>query len=229
LTLTGSGFNDSSTVLLLNGWVSWSPTIVSRTPTTLVVSIEPEMVPNHGTAVQISVGNPYPWGGSSAPISVDVLNPVPTIGAVYPGALLAATYNNIAITGTNINSTTEVRINGSTAGVTISTSSPDGIIVEIAPNVIPSAGGVATVSLYNPPPGGGNSNSFQLTISTPQITLSSAGSERVGRRYHAVAHSDRNGIHAVGRGACERGRHRIDDHGEERDVYRCHRRRFGRS
>lgn len=93
LTATGSGF-DGLSVVNWNG--SARPTTFVNT-TQLQAVVTAADVNNSGAAAQITVVNPSPGGGSSAPVTIPIAPPptlVPSTLTPAPGAPLTVTLNN---------------------------------------------------------------------------------------------------------------------------------------
>ena len=172
LTATGTGFNANS-VVQFNGAVC-ATTYVSPTQLTAVVQTAAVFAPG---VYPVTVTNPAPGGGTSAPSDLTVNNPVPTVSSVSPETKTAGDAAfSLTVTGTNFNGTSVVYFNGLPRVST--TVSPTQMTAEI-PATDLVAGGIFPVTVVNPPPGGGTSAPpVNLTVTSlgPSITsLSVAG------------------------------------------------------
>ncbi|HXW54313.1 MAG TPA: hypothetical protein VEJ67_01100 [Candidatus Cybelea sp.] len=171
LFITGLNFLATSTVTV-NGD---NRTLTFVNPTTLETGIETSDVANAG-AVQIVVINPAagppsdPGGGASAPISLMVNNPVPTVNSLSPANFSAGTTTNTSVTiaGSNMVPGSEVEIDGGApaAGTTFTSSTQ--IMTTLDPGSFASAG-VHTLQVVNPAPGGGASNVITFAVN-PTLT-----------------------------------------------------------
>ena len=181
LTITGTNFLSTSTVTY-NG-VSHTATLVSASQLTIPLSTSDQATA--GT-YPVVVTNPAPGGGSSTATNFTVNNLVPAITSISPtSATAGAAQQTLTINGTSFLSTSTVTYNNlphtavfvSATKLTISLSASD-----------QATAGSYPVVVTNPTPGGGASNSVDLTVktaSTENITLngSSSGtaSVRVGQ------------------------------------------------
>ena len=167
LTITGTNFVAASTVSF--GGAAPATTIV--TSTQLTAAIPASSIVSTGT-LSVTVTNPAPGGGTSNPLSFTVTSAgsssVPTISALFPSCapageqLVDSTDNLLTVVGDNFLSGSVVRWNGTDLPTT-SNGSINGLIAQVPPSDI-AAAGTATVTVFNPPPGGGNSNSMTFTI-----------------------------------------------------------------
>jgi len=157
LTVNGTNFLDSSVV----NW-NGSPratTFVSATQITAIVNAAD--IAKAGT-FKVTVTSPAPGGGTSAASNFVVDNPAPTLTSISPSS---ATHGGAAFTltatGTNYVSTSVIEWNGTklttkyVSGTTLTTTVP---VADI------ETAGTASVTVFNPTPGGGTSAAKTFTI-----------------------------------------------------------------
>jgi alpha-tubulin suppressor-like RCC1 family protein len=105
---------------------------------------------------------------SSAPFFLPVNNPVPTITSLTPTSALSGSSSiNLSVKGTGFNGYSVVRWNGATRITSIVNSTE---LIAFIPDADVAAAGSASVTVFNPPLGGGLSNSLTFTISDFAIT-----------------------------------------------------------
>ncbi len=125
---------------------------------------------NAGTA-QITVLNPAPGGGASnaLPLTIVASNPTPVLTTLNPNSALAGGPNfTLTLTGANFISTSVARWNGDTRQTTFVSATQ--LTVSLSAADIANAG-TAQVTVQNPAPGGGTSNSLLFSINNPAPTL----------------------------------------------------------
>jgi 6-phosphogluconolactonase (cycloisomerase 2 family) len=164
LTLNGADFVATSTVQW-NG-ADLPTTFVSSS--VLQASVATSLVNTAGT-VTVTVVNPLPGGGTSNEqiftITAPNQNPVPAISAISPsGARAGAGAFTLTVSGAGFIPTTSVHWNGEprsttfVGGETLEVSIPASDIAQPGP---------AAISVVNPAPGGGTSNSVSFTTAAP--------------------------------------------------------------
>jgi hypothetical protein len=157
LTVTGRDFVAGSAVRW-NG-ANRATTYVSATQLTAV--IPPADIALAGTAA-VTVFTPAPGGGASNPQAFTVLNPVPTITSLSPPSVVVGGPGfTLTVTGTNFVLSSVVRWNGADRATTFV--SPTQLRAVIPATDLLTAG-TARVTVFNPPPGGGTSNSVNLVV-----------------------------------------------------------------
>ena len=160
ISLSGAKF-------LANTVVDFGGTLLTPSSTTknqMMVTI-PETSIAAGGIIEVKAMTPEPGGGSSAPISFTVNNPVPSITALSPtsitdtGADVAMT-----ITGANFFSFSSVAIGDQP--LTSSVLSRSAISITIPAALVKNAAstGSFSLSVSNPSPAGGASNAFGVTV-----------------------------------------------------------------
>ncbi len=170
LTVTGTNFISGSAVR----WNGANRTTTYGSPTQLTAAITAADIATAGTA-SVTVFNPTPGGGTSNALTFTITasNPVPTATSLNPSSAIAGgTAFTLTVTGTNFISGSAVRWNG--ANRTTTYGSPTQLTAAITAADIATAG-TASVTVFNPTPGGGTSNAltFTITASNPVPTATS--------------------------------------------------------
>ena len=156
LSITGSNFVPGS-VVQVNG-ANRSTTFVSATQLTAAIPASDIAV---GGFVSITVFNAAPGGGTSSPLTLAVNNPVPTISSVSPNPALAiASSYTLTVSGTGFVRGSVIRIDGTPQATTFV--SPTQVNAQVNGGIL--AIGVHAVTVFNPTPGGGTSNSVNLAV-----------------------------------------------------------------
>ena len=157
LTVTGTGYLSSS-VVNWNGSAR-ATTYVSSTEVTATINAAD--IAKGGT-FKVTVTNPAPGGGTSAAANFAVDNPVPTLTSISPSS---ATHGGAAFTltatGTNYVVGSIIEWNGTKLTTKYVSSTTLTATVPIAD--IKTAG-TASVTVFNPTPGGGTSAAKTFTI-----------------------------------------------------------------
>jgi len=159
LTAIGSNFAPSS-VIRWNGQAR-PTTFVSATE--LSAAIPGTDVTAAGTA-QVTVFTPTPGGGTSSavPFTITGLNGVPTITSLNPNTKVEGSPAFVmTVTGTNFFSGSQVRFDGSMRTTTFVSSTQVTAQIESGDLI---GQGTASVTVFNPAPGGGLSNILPFTI-----------------------------------------------------------------
>ena len=182
-TLTINGTNFVATSIVNFGGSAPPTTFVNSTQ--LTAAIPAASIVSTG-APAVTVTNPAPSGGTSNAINFNItsgVNPVPTIDSFYPSCVPAGEQfvnsgnNQLTVIGQNFVASSVVRWNGSDRPTT--SDGINGLVAQISASDI-AAAGTAAVTVFNPAPGGGTSNSLTFTTTSgtvdPQsIALDSAG------------------------------------------------------
>lgn len=157
-TMQVEGSNFASTaVLQVNG--SARPTTVLF-PNQLTAQIPASDIATPGTA-QITVSNPSPGGGPSAPMVLTIVapNPIPTITSISPTSGLSGFGAHVVINGTNFVALPNVYFNGNFVGSNFISSTQlttDFNIGNLTPGVYP-------LTVVDPFPGGSATTNFTVT------------------------------------------------------------------
>ena len=175
LTVNGSGF------VLTNGipgsivrWNNSNRTTTYVSATRLTAMITAADIATAGTA-SVTVFNPAPGGGTSNAVSFAIrpVNPVPTITALNPASATAGSPAfTLAVTGTNFANGSIVRWNEANRPTTFVSGAQ---LTALIPATDIATAGTASVTVFNPAPGGGTSNavSFAIVAANPVPTITS--------------------------------------------------------
>jgi inosine-uridine nucleoside N-ribohydrolase len=156
LTVSGSNFVPGSFVQV-NG-ANRSTTFVSATQLTAVIPASDIAVAG---VLSITAFNAAPGGGTSSALTLTVNNPVPSISSVSPNPALAlASSYTLTVSGTGFVRGSVIQIDG--AAQTTTFVSATQVQAKVSGGLL--AIGVHTVTVFNPTPGGGTSNSVNLTV-----------------------------------------------------------------
>ena len=160
LTVNGTNFIRNS-VVNFNG-AARTTTYVSSTQ--LTAAILATDVATTGTA-PVTVTNPTPGGGTSNSLTFTITaapNPVPTLTSLSPSLATAGSGAfTLTVNGTNFITTSVVNFNGNSRATTYVSATQ--LTAAILASDVASAGS-APVTVTNPSPGGGTSNSATFTI-----------------------------------------------------------------
>ncbi len=162
LTVNGTNFVPASVVNF--GAAAPATTFVSTTQ--LTAAIPASAIASPGTAA-VTVTNPTPGGGTSTAANFTITsgtNPVPTITNVSPSEITVGGPGfTLTVFGSNFVSGSVVRWNGGDQATAFVNS---GQVTAQIPAANISATGAVVVTVFNPAPGGGISNSTNLSIVT---------------------------------------------------------------
>lgn len=187
LTVSGSNFISSSTV----EWNGSARPTTFASAASLQAAITAADIATGGTA-SVTVSTPAPGGGTSSPLTFTINNPVPTLTSISPSTLVAGSSAfTLTLTGANFVSKSIVLWNGSPRTTTfVSNTSLQAPIS--GPDI--ATPGTASVTVFNPTPGGGTSVpvTFIIQIPPPTITLMTPSSAVAGGAAFTVAISGTN-------------------------------------
>jgi predicted outer membrane repeat protein len=164
LTLNGADFVPGAQVQW-NG-ADLPTTFVSSSA--LQASVAANLVNAAGTAT-VTVVNPLPGGGASNEQTFTITapneNPVPAISAISPGGALAGDGAFVlTVSGSGFLPTSSVRWNGESRSTTFVSAETLEVTIPAGDLAQP---GPAAISVSNPTPGGGSSNSVAFTVAAP--------------------------------------------------------------
>jgi hypothetical protein len=170
LTVNGANFVAGSTV-------AWAGAALSTTyvsASQLTASVPATDIASAGTQ-SVTVVNPTPGGGTSnaATFTISSNNPVPTITSLSPSSTGAANKTlSLTVNGTNFVPASTVYWNGVAMATSYSSST---VLTASIPPIGVTAPATANVTVVNPAPGGGTSNTstFSVTASAPILAISS--------------------------------------------------------
>ncbi|HKZ79240.1 MAG TPA: IPT/TIG domain-containing protein [Pyrinomonadaceae bacterium] len=165
LTVNGTGFVSGSIVRLNNA--DRTTSFVSSTQ--LTAQIAAADIAATGIA-NITVFSPTPGGGTAIPAQLAINNPVPTLTSISPTTkTTGAAAFTLTVNGTLFKSSSVVRFSGSDRP-TIFVSSTQ-LTAQISAADV-SSGGVFAITVFTPAPGGGTSNSSDLSVNNPLPIIS---------------------------------------------------------
>ena len=159
LTVNGTDFISGSKVR----WNGSDRATTYASPTQLTASIPASDIATAGTA-SVTVFNPGPGGGTSNPQTFTINNPAPITTSISPISKTAGDAAFIlVVNGTRFNKSSKVRWNGSDRETAYM--SQKQLTASIPASDIATAG-TASVTVFNPGPGGGTSNPQVFTVLT---------------------------------------------------------------
>ena len=167
-TLTINGTNFVAASMVNFGGAAPATTFVNSTQ--LTAAIPAAAIASTGT-MAVTVTNPATGGGTSNAINFTITsggpNPVPTINFLGPSCALAgwSFAGGLTVQGQNFVASSVVRWNGSDQPTAVGSISGQILVAQVSASDI-AAAGTAAVTVFNPPPGGGTSNSLTFTITT---------------------------------------------------------------
>ncbi|HKZ80263.1 MAG TPA: IPT/TIG domain-containing protein, partial [Pyrinomonadaceae bacterium] len=168
LTVNGANFTSDS-VVSFNG-LPRATTFVSATQMTVQI-LATDIVAT-GT-FPITVFTPAPGGGTSNAAAFAVDNPLPAITGLAPTtATVGGSAFTLTVNGSGFISGSVVRFNG--LDRTTAFISPTQLTAQITAADIQSIGAFP-ITVFNPAPGGGSSNSADLAVNNPAPVLSTIG------------------------------------------------------
>ncbi len=190
-TLTINGTNFVAASMVNFGGAAPATTFVNSTQ--LTAAIPASSIASTGT-LAVTVTNPAPGGGTSNPMNFTITsaghNPVPTITNLFPSCAPAGEQfvdsidNQLTVVGDNFVPGSVVRWNGSDRPTT-GNGTINAIVAQISASDI-AAAGTATVTVFNPPPGGGTSNSLTFTITTGAVDPQTIAVDPTGKFAYVI-------------------------------------------
>lgn len=157
LTLTGSGFVNSS-VVKWNG----ANLLTSTASSTQLMAVVPSTALIAGGTIHITVSSPAPGGGSSNQLDFTVYNPVPIISSINPTSITAGSNGfSLTVNGTGFVAGSVVKGNGISLATTYFNDTQ--LLVSIPTNTLTSPKDLL-ITVFNPDPGGGLSNTTIFSI-----------------------------------------------------------------
>jgi hypothetical protein len=156
LTISGSNFVSSS-VARWNG--------ADRTTTFISATQLQALIPASNLAMSgtftVTVFTPPNGGGTSNNITFTVNNPVPAITSLSPGGVAAGSSATVQVSGSNFITASQVYLNGFSRPTSYTSSSS--LQVTLSASDL-AAAGTSNVTVFNPAPGGGTSDSKTLYV-----------------------------------------------------------------
>ena len=166
VTIDGAGFTSQSQVQW-NGATNGIITNVTGPPTSLTATIPGALLGSAGTAsiTVIDPGQPSPTNA----LVFTVTGSGPTLSGIQPPSAQggpSASDVNMTLTGSQFISNSQVEFDGHLAGVTTTFQSATSLTAIISHTLL-AFGGVHSITVVNPPPGGGPSLPQLFTVSAP--------------------------------------------------------------
>ena len=162
LTVSGSNFISGSTV-------KWNGTALATTfvsASQLTAAVPAANISTAGSAT-VTVFNPTPGGGTSSGMSFTIsvpVNPTPLLTGINPSSAIAGSSSfTLTVSGSNFISGSTVKWNGTALTTTFVSASQ---LTAAVPAANISTAGSATVTVFNPTPGGGTSSGITFTITS---------------------------------------------------------------
>jgi len=157
LTVNGGNFVSNS-VVRVNG-ANRTTTFISATQLSAAIPASDLAV---GAYLSITVFSPTPGGGSAGPLTFTVNNPLPAISSISPNPVVAAGSSfTLTVNGSGFVSGSVVQFDGSPLPTTFLSATQ---VKAQVPNTDIVKVGQHTITVFNPAPGGGTSNSASLTV-----------------------------------------------------------------
>jgi Domain of unknown function (DUF4214) len=157
LTVNGSNFVNGSMVMW-NGSDRVTSFVSSSQLTAQILSTDTSVA----GAFPIAVRNASPGGGASNAVGLTVMNPTPALSNISPTNVNAGSAGfTLSVTGTSFVAGSVVRLNNSDHLTTFVDSTHLTTQVNAADI---GAAGTILITVFNPLPGGGSSNSLNLTV-----------------------------------------------------------------
>ncbi|HTW96221.1 MAG TPA: GC-type dockerin domain-anchored protein [Candidatus Methylomirabilis sp.] len=165
-TLTINGTNFVSTSVVDWNGSARATTFVNSTQLTAVIPATD--LTKASTTIQITVTNPTPGGGTSNAQTFTINNPVPTTTSISPTSKTVGDAQfTLTVNGTNFVSTSVVDWNGSARATTFVSSTS---LTAIIPTTDLATSTTASVTVFNPAPGGGTSNAQNFIVNNLPAT-----------------------------------------------------------
>lgn len=161
LTVNGTNFISSSAVK----WNGNPLTTIYVSNLQVTATVSAALVSAAGTA-SVTVVNPAPGGGTSNALTFTINsagnNPVPTLTTIAPTSVTAGAAGfTLTANGTNFIAGSSIKWNGTALATSYVTGSQ--LTAPITSAMVATAG-TASVTVFNPTPGGGTSGSMNFTI-----------------------------------------------------------------
>jgi hypothetical protein len=181
LTVTGTNFVSGSVVR----WNEANRPTTFITSTQLTATITAGDIATAATA-RVTVFNPAP-GGPSNSVSFEITPPgaAPTITSLNPGLAAAGSPAfTLTVTGTNFSSGSVVRWNGANRPTTFVNTSQLTVAIPASDIVAPVT---ASVTVFNPLPGGASNAQDFSVVPLPQVTIGGVADSLESREQRSVS------------------------------------------
>jgi DNA-binding beta-propeller fold protein YncE len=195
LTINGTNFVAGSTV----NFVGATTTFVNSTQ--LTAAIPASSIASAGMSA-VTVTNPAPGGGTSNAINFTVTgtSSVPTLSSMYPSCVPAGEQfvdsinNQLTLSRLNFEASSVVRWNGTDLPTTLDPNSMDEILTAQVPASDIATAGTVAVTVFNPAPGGGTSNSLTFTTTTGSANPQSVAVNPAGNFAYVASQGCSGGV-----------------------------------
>ncbi len=172
LELTGTNFIPATSVVV--GSTVLKPVIISSTQLSITL---PETTLANSGVFQLQAVNPGPGGGASNSVQFTVNNPVPELSALsVDNILVGSTALPLGISGSNFVSGMKLLFGSEELTPLVTSKTTLSVLV---PQSLLATAALLPVSVTNPGPGGGASNSLDFTVKNPPPTLTSLSTDNI--------------------------------------------------
>ena len=187
LTVNGAGFVQGA-VINWNGTALTTAVVNGSCSKGLCTQLQANITASQiavGANISITVTNPTPGGGTSAPSTFVVSNPQPVVSALSQSSVIAGAAGfNLTVTGSGfVPNASTVQFNGSNLTPTTVNSAGTSLTVAIPASSVATPAATFDVTVTNPAPGGGISAVVagdKFTIYNPTITALSPNAVGAG-------------------------------------------------
>ena len=167
--ILGSGFENYDTVEI-NG----EPTDSAFIDSAHLQATIPAALTGQTGSIPFTVVSPYT--GSSNALSLPMVNPVAVIHSTWPVTLVTGSSSiSLNVFGTGFVAASVVQWNGQNLSTVLNggeTTSGDELLIASVPGSLLASTGTATITVFNPSPGGGISDAFSLDVSPAHPVVS---------------------------------------------------------
>jgi hypothetical protein len=172
LEIGGTNFIPQTTVMV--GSASLVPS--RQTPTQLTVMVPETTLANSGV-IEIKALNPGPGGGASNAVEFTVNNPVPVVSTLSLDATLAGSAAfPLTISGSNFVSGSKLYIGSEELTPHVTSRTQLSVVV---PQTLLVHAASLPISVSNPGPGGGSSNSLVFTVKNPEPIITAISTNNI--------------------------------------------------
>lgn len=172
LVITGMNFVPQTTVVL--GSTVLTPSSIA--PAQLAVTV-PESALAISGVFEMKAVNPGPGGGGSNAISFTVNNPVPALSVLsLDTSLVGSTALPLTIHGSNFVSGAKLYMGAEELGPDVVSGTELSVVV---PQTLLATAASLPVSVSNPGPGGGASNTLEFTVKNPQPMITALSTDLI--------------------------------------------------
>jgi hypothetical protein len=157
ITVTGTGFLSGVSVVQIGGTA-----IATTYASGALDATIPASDLASATTLSITVMNPAPGGGTSGVAFFTANDPAPVLTSVAPATIFALSpATPITLTGSGFVAASVVQVNGAPVTITAQTATS---ITATVPASLLAAPGTLSVTVVNPPPGGGTSAPATISV-----------------------------------------------------------------